>query len=314
VPPPEHGRVGGRVVDRDRELVPQRLAVPDRAVGDDADRPANLGAQRQQVADGAGRGVAARLDDQDLARPDLLDRPLLGVQPGLADGGAVLGEQVLAERHVAQRPGEPGHLLARPGGLQPVEGHVVEAALAELGGERRRRYLRDRGQQVAGRIGRARGAAAAVGGLALDVVGVRHRARRAELVVSRGDRGAQPPGRQNDPQPSRPCLGAPVSPRATAVTSTSTRSPGWTTVDPVGVPVRITSPGSSVVSRDTSATISANENSRSSPLTASCASSPLTHVRSVMRSGSMARASSRAGPSGVNPSMPLDRTLEPRSA
>ena len=71
---------------------------------------------------------------------------------------------------------------------------MVEAALAELGGERGGGHPGDRGQQVGGRVGRARGAAAAVGGLALGVVGVRHRARRAELVVGLGDRGAQPAG------------------------------------------------------------------------------------------------------------------------
>ncbi len=85
-------------------------------------------------------------------------------------------------------------------------------------------------------------------------------------------------------------------------------------MDPVGVPVSITSPGSSVVSRDTSATMSAKENSRSSPLTASWASSPLTQVRSRTRSGSTDLASSSPGPSGVNPSMPLDLTFDPLSA
>src|ERR1700722_19115410 len=48
-----------------------------------------------------------------------------------------------------------------------------------------------------------------------------------------------------------------------ALTSTSTTSPGWTTVEPVGVPVRITSPGSSVTSRDRSATRSPKPNSMS---------------------------------------------------
>ena len=47
---------------------------------------------------------------------------------------------------------------------------------------------------------------------------------------------------------------------------------------------------------------------------ASCTRSPLSQVRSRMFSGSTSRASSSAGPSGVNPSMPLDLTLEPRSA
>ena len=48
-----------------------------------------------------------------------------------------------------------------------------------------------------------------------------------------------------------------------AVTSTSTTSPGFTTVDPAGVPVRMTSPGSRVVSRDRSATMLPKPNSMS---------------------------------------------------
>ena len=80
VAPAQHGRVDGRVVGRD--LQPgQCRAVPDRAVGDDPGRAADLGAQREDVADGARGGVAAGLDDQHLAGPDLLDRLLLRVQP-----------------------------------------------------------------------------------------------------------------------------------------------------------------------------------------------------------------------------------------
>ena len=43
--------------------------------------------------------------------------------------------------------------------------------------------------------------------------------------------------------------------------STSTTSPGSTGLDPAGVPVRITSPGSSVMNRDRSATSSPKPNS-----------------------------------------------------
>jgi len=99
-----------------------------------------------------------------------------------------------------------------------------------------------------------------------------------------------------------------------AVTSTSTTSPGVTTVDPVGVPVRITSPGSRVRSRDRSATISPKPNSMSAAGQASWARRPLTQVRSRTAARSTARASMSRGPSGVKPSIPLERTLAPRSA
>ena len=107
---------------------------------------------------------------------------------------------------------------------------------------------------------------------------------------------------------SRPVVTSP------AVTSISTRSPGSTTVDPAGVPVRITSPGSRVISLDRSATMSSRPKSSSSPSLASCAISPFFQVRRRSVAGSISRASSSRGPSGVSPSMPLERTLPPRSA
>ena len=99
-----------------------------------------------------------------------------------------------------------------------------------------------------------------------------------------------------------------------AVTSISTRSPGSTTVDPAGVPVKMTSPGSRVISRDRSATMSPRPKSSSSPSLASCAICPFFQVRRRSVPGSISRASSSRGPSGVSPSMPLERTLPPRSA
>jgi hypothetical protein len=45
----------------------------------------------------------------------------------------------------------------------------------------------------------------------------------------------------------------------------------------------------------------------------SCASVPLTHVRNRRLPGSIAPASMSAGPIGVNPSPPFDRTFEPLS-
>ena len=99
-----------------------------------------------------------------------------------------------------------------------------------------------------------------------------------------------------------------------AVTSTSTTSPGWTTVEPAGVPVSTTSPGSRVISRDRSAMMSPNPKMSSSPSLASCTRSPFTHVVSCSAAGSIDSAGRYAGPSGVNPSLPLERTFDPRSA
>src|SRR5580693_5432254 len=124
----ENRRMDGGEINRDVEVL-QGFAVADRAVGDDALGAPDLRAEPEDVADGSRGRVAARLDDQDLAGPDLLDGPLLGVHPAAAQCPPVLGEQVLAERHVAQRPGESGHLRGRPGGVQPVQGDGVVAAL-----------------------------------------------------------------------------------------------------------------------------------------------------------------------------------------
>src|SRR5579859_4111607 len=61
MPPPEHRRVRRAVVDGDVEVAGQCLGVPDRAVGDDAHRPPDLGAQREDIADRPGGRVTARL-------------------------------------------------------------------------------------------------------------------------------------------------------------------------------------------------------------------------------------------------------------
>ena len=131
----EDGRVDGGVVDGDLEAREGR-AVADRAVGDDAGRAADLGAQREDVADRARGVLAAGLDDQHLTRADLLDGAFLGVHPGGVGDG-----QVLAQREVADRPGVAGHRCLRPGRAEPVQGEAVQAALAELGGHRRGGYL-----------------------------------------------------------------------------------------------------------------------------------------------------------------------------
>src|SRR5581483_11420877 len=101
------------------------------AIGDDAVRTALLCAEGEDVADRAGRGVAAGVDDQDFPRPDLLDRALLGVHR------AAMGrEQILPEREVADGPGVPGHASGGVRGPEPVERAAVQAALAQLRGQR----------------------------------------------------------------------------------------------------------------------------------------------------------------------------------
>ncbi len=98
-----------------------------------------------------------------------------------------------------------------------------------------------------------------------------------------------------------------------APTSTSTTSPGTTTDDPAGVPVRITSPGSSVKCCDRSATSWASGNS-SPAVVSSCASVAVHPGPQAQRGrGRRARAAISAGPIGVKPSPPLERTLEPLS-
>ena len=114
VAPAENRRMDSGEINRDVEVL-QGFAVAHRAVGDDALGAPDLRAEPEVVADSSRGRVAARLDDQDLAGPDLLNGPLLGVHPAAAQCPPVFGEQVLAERHVAQRPGESGHLRGRRG-------------------------------------------------------------------------------------------------------------------------------------------------------------------------------------------------------
>ena len=199
VPPPEHGRVRRAVVDRQVHGV-QRLAVPDRAVGDDARRAADLGAQREDVADRARGRVAARLDDQDLAGPYLLDGALLRVQAAAAQRPAVLrrtGPRGTARSAASWR--SPTIFL--PGWVACSRSRVTELKPRLRSWDDRVAVLTlaTRAQQVGGRVGGPGGAAGAVGGLALRVVGVRHRARRRSVVVGLLDRRAQPPGGQPGP-------------------------------------------------------------------------------------------------------------------
>ena len=184
MPTGEDGGVRGGVVGGDVQPRESR-AVPDRAVGDDAGRAADLGAQPEDVADGAGRGVAAGLDDQHLARPDLLDRALLRVHPDVHRG------QVLAQRQVAHRPGVSGHPQVGTGGAQPVQGEAVQAALAQQRGQRGGGHLAEPGEDLLRAL--RRGAAPAVGSRAHGIGGPGHGTERVEGVIRLGHGAAQSP-------------------------------------------------------------------------------------------------------------------------
>lgn len=95
----------------------------------------------------------------------------------------------------------------------------------------------------------------------------------------------------------------------------STLEPGDVilTGTPAGVPVRITSPGSNVDSRERSATRWPKSNNRSS-VVSHCACSPFTQVRTRSDRGSSPRAARNCGPIGVKPSPLFDRRFAPRSA
>ncbi len=107
-----------------------------------------------------------------------------------------------------------------------------------------------------------------------------------------------------------PVLGDPGA--SGAPTSTSTTSPGTTTDDPAGVPVRMTSPGSSVKCCERSATSCGNGKSRPA-VESSWRRSPFTQARSRSAAGSTCLASIRPGPMGVKPSPPFERTFDPLS-
>ena len=294
-----------------------RVVVADAAVGDDAGRAARMGAQGEDVAEGAGAGLAARFDHDDLALADRVERALLRVV-----AAAVRCEEVLAAGDEAQRLRGADDLRARVHRPHAVDRHVVQAALAQL-----RRESGDRDAQELLAEFRSTAAAAEqdlrrrttsrpapLRSAARPAVRPPRASPRPRRAGCRPPRAASPATRRRMPRPaSRSSRAGRSSGRAAgSSTSTSTTSPGTTTDEPAGVPVRITSPGSSVKCCERSATICARGKSRPA-VVSSCARAPFTQVRTRSAVGSTARASSRAGPIGVNPSPPLDRTLEPLS-
>ena len=122
----EHRGVRARRVDRDADRG-DRVVVADAAVGDDAGRAAGLRAQREDVAERAGAGLAARLDHDDLALADGVERALLRVV-----AAAVRREEVFAAGDEAQGlrgADELGAGVHRP---HAVDRDVVQPALAQL--------------------------------------------------------------------------------------------------------------------------------------------------------------------------------------
>ena len=208
--------------------------VADAAVGDDGRGAADLGAQGEDVADGAGALFAAGLHHQDLALVDGVDGALLGVE-----AAAVGLEEVLAVGDVAQGPGQaddragPGGWSCRPSmltlfrpRLRSWEDRVAVADALQL-----RLQLRGQdGAPAAGAAAQAGRFAGTVGLLPLQVIGLGPGAEVRERRRAFRHPGDQPAGGRAPGEP------------AGASTSTSTTSPGSATEAPAGVPVRMMSP------------------------------------------------------------------------
>ncbi len=241
----------------------------------------------------------AGLDHEHLARRQGVERALLRVE-----AAAVRREQVRAERDETQGAGAPDHPRTGPARAHSVDRDVVVAALAQLGAEGRGADARERIPQLVGELGTAPGVRPR------RPIPTPRRAGGRRSAAVRRSRRAGPCPRPRGSRADR-CSGAPAADGAS--TSISTVSPGCTTVEPAGVPVRMTSPGSRVMSWDRSATSRPNGNT-SPAVVSSCTRSPFTQVRMRRAAGSSPAAGIAVGPSGVNPSPPFERRLEPLSA
>ena len=204
-------------------------------------------------------GLAARVDHEHLAGPDGLDRALLRVQLGGVGVAHVLAQR--AGSAACRR--SPSRRRSGRVGRRPAHERVAHAALRDL---HRQRGRRDRAQR---RLGARR---ERHGPRRVDAERGRARGRRdARLGAERrrSGRRASTIGLRSDERPA---------------SSTSTTSPGSTGREPAGVPVRMMSPGSSVMKRERSATSSPNGKSRFA-VESSCSTSPLTSARSEIAAG-----------------------------
>src|SRR5690606_3237362 len=97
------------------------------AAGDHTGGSAGLRAQGEDVAEGAGAGVAARLDHDDLTGTDRIEQAPLG-----AVSAAVALEEILAGGDEAQRAGGADDLRAGKVGGDAIDEAGVVTALAQL--------------------------------------------------------------------------------------------------------------------------------------------------------------------------------------
>ena len=183
--------------------------------------PRDVGAQGEDVAERAGPGLAARLDDEHLALADGVERALLGVV-----AAAVPGEQVLAARHEPQGARGADELGARVHRPDAVD-------------RSRRSRPRLRSCALSAATGARTSFVAQLGGEARTGPVRRRRASPTPRRAGRRRRrAASPSAPSNACSPwvtvvtSRPEVGAPAA--SGASTSTSTTSPGTTTEEPGG--------------------------------------------------------------------------------
>ena len=211
----QHRRVRGAGVHLEADLG-DGGGVADAAVRDHGVRAVHLGAQGQDVPEGAGAVLATGLHDHHVVRLHRVDGPLLGVE-----AAAELLGQVLALGDVAQGLRVAEDAPAPVDRARAVDGRVLDAALLQLGGEGGHRDGVDLGAQLRGQQGAVRlrgardpvavlvhrgrrrrrglrgqtgGLAGAPGLLALHVVHLRLRAERGQGVLRVDDRRHQAAG------------------------------------------------------------------------------------------------------------------------
>ena len=232
--------------------------------------------------------------------PTALDRALLGVHAAavIARTGprAAADSAASGRRRPAARPAASGGRRRS----RRVAGRACAAGRTSVATATRRSRVRASSveQRLAGRDGGAGRTPAS-------------RARPVDLAA------CAPYGASARSRDDRRCAAGrcSTSSGAGASTSTSTTSPGR---DHRGAGRRAGEDDVAGLQRDQSGTgrrPAAPKGNSSVAVVSSCTSSPLTQVRS--RSGGRVdrrRASSSRGPSGVKPSAPLERRLEPRSA
>ncbi len=134
--------MGGCVIGGDVEGG-HSVEVAESAIRDQSCRAAHLGAEGEDVAEGAAAVLAARFDHEHIARVQRVECSLLSVV-----SAAVGFEQVLPGGDEAKRACPPDQAGAGAGGPETVDRDVVEAPLAQLGAECGCAHRRDPGAQL----------------------------------------------------------------------------------------------------------------------------------------------------------------------